>query len=254
MKPPPTCELCGRVFSSKQAKCNHKRRARCAASSSTADMLSGAVGSLFDECRDRPSDEAVARFVATLTSAIDRIVAVRLVSSPAVPPAPAEAAGVSVVSNGDNNRIVVNVNNFRIVCTDYVDHARMAELIKARDLNDSLQRVVELLHFNPSHPENMNAYISNALAEHGYSYRHGRWLRQPRNDIAKGVMLNAGSLMNEHNDDPYDRDFTKNQTRRFETFYSVFDTQAEPLRDTINTIVKHRGAVEGFHPELRAFS
>ena len=263
----PTCEQCGKVFSSKQAKCNHKRRARCTASS-TADMLSGAVGSLFQECRERPSDEAVSRFVATLTCAIDRIVAVRLVSVTAaqLQPVPgaapaeaeaeaeAEAVSVSVVNNGDNNRIVVNVNNFRIVCTDYIDHARMADLIKARDLKGSLQKVVELLHFNPSHPENMNAYISNALAEHGYSYRHGRWLRQPRNDIAKGVMLNAGSLMNEHNDDPYDRDFTKSQTRRFETFYSVFDTQAEPLNDTINTIVKHKGAVEGFHPELRTFS
>ena len=208
------------------------------------------MGSLFTEFQEKPSAEVVSRFVATLTTAIDSIVAMRLGAVDAPPP----AAVVSVVNNSDHNttNVTVNVNNFRIVCTDYVDHAVMAQLIKARDLNGSLQKVVEMLHFNTSHPENMNAYISNALAEHGYSYRGGQWIRQPRNDIAKGVMLNAGSLMNEHNDDPYARDFTKKQTDRFDAFYNVFDTQADPLSDTINTIVKHKGSVEGFHPTLRA--
>ena len=263
-KKPPTCNRCGKVFSSRQAKYNHKMVechaveavAEADGSSSSVslnvDSLSASLGKLLQKFSENPSDveAAVREYSSNLATTIDMMVRTR--TDAMVHDAPTDgthdAPHFTVV--GDHAR--VTVNNFRIVCTNHIDHGAMAELIKARDLRASLQKVVEMVHFDPGHPENMNAYISNTLSDHGYSYQQGLWQMRPRNDIAKGVMLNAGSLMNEHNDDPYARDFTRAQTQRFEKFYDVFDREKTPLIDTIDTIVKHKGSVERVHPELRA--
>ena len=246
-----TCERCGKTFASKQGKYSHRTSVKCQAvpvgagvveDASVAPVIKDAMRLLFDDIPQRPSDRAIERFSASMANLFLRRGEV--------------AVDVSVSGAGDGRGaagVVVNVtiNNYRCVSTDYVDHCEMVRLIKARNLRESLQRVVELLHFNPEHPENMNAYLSNALAEHGYTYAHGRWTMKPRDDLAKGVMLNAGSLMNEHNDDPYTRDFTHAETARFDRFYSVFDVEREPLRETIETIVNRKGHVETAHPELR---
>ena len=276
MSPPkvPECELCGKVFSCRQAKYLHKKTCGAAgnnnglvaavqrpdaAATTPASEDTGmvdAISSLFSSFREKPSADALSEFSMAIDTRIARAVE-RLAgtmdarNSVAVEVGNgASAAAVSVTQRNDHRRITIN--NFRIVCTDHVDHSAMVALIKANDLRASLQNVVEMLHFDPEHPENMNAYLSNALAEHGYSYHGGRWLQAPREDIAKGVMLNAGSLMNEHNDEPYSRDFTKKQTDRFDRFYDVFDVHKEPLADTIETMVKHKDAVESAHPELRS--
>ena len=252
VKQPPQCERCGKLFSCRQAKHSHKKGVNCDANaastgSSEVDSLSAALGKLLQKFSENPSDvaEAVREYSINLAATMGSMVAAK--KGAAIEPGDGDTH-VSVV--GDHNQ--VTVNNFRIVCTDHISHGDMAELIKARDLRASLQKVVEMVHFDPGHPENMNAYISNTLSEHGYSYQCGKWQRQPRNDIAKGVMLNAGSLMNEHNDDPYTRDFTRAQTQRFDKFYDMFDKVKQPLSDTIDTMVKHKGSVEQIHPELRA--
>ena len=249
------------MFASRQAKYNHKKVVECHAAeadvsssvSLNVDSLSASLGKLLQKFSENPSDvdAAVREYSSHLAMTIDLMVRTR--TDAVVHDAPADTAtheDTKFTVVGDHAR--VTVNNFRIVCTNHIDHGAMADLIKARDLRASLQKVVEMVHFDPGHPENMNAYISDTLSDHGYSYQQGLWQMRPRNDIAKGVMLNAGSLMNEHNDDPYARDFTRAQTQRFETFYDVFDREKTPLIDTIDTIVKHKGSVERVHPELRA--
>ena len=281
MSPPkvPECEVCGKLFSCRQAKYLHKKRSGACGSSnhgpdgsgigaaSTRRMVSpsddsddlgmvDAISSLFRGIREKPSADALSEFSTAIDTRIAR--AVERAMDRTQPAGTGvrnsvevgSGASVAAVMQRIDNRVITN--NFRIVCTDHVDHSAMVALIKANDLRESLQKVVEMLHFDPDHPENMNAYLSNTLAEHGYSYHGGRWLQQPREDIAKGVMLNAGSLMNEHNDEPYSRDFTRKQTDRFDKFYDVFDVHKEPLADTIETMVKHKGAVETAHPELRS--
>ena len=265
------CECCGKVFPSRQGKYKH-RSVHCdvisngVIVSSTTSMargggavvpfvstekISAAVHKLFDDMPQKPSDGAIEQFSSTMAEII-RGEAVEAVEAAEASAGDGGSAAANIVVNGDHGVNNVTINNYRIVSTGYVDHAEMVKLIKARNLRESLQHVVELLHFNPEHPENMNAYLSNALAEHGYSFVDGGWAQRPRDDLAKGVMLNAGSLMNEHNDEPFARDFTAGQTERFDKFYDMFDVDRQPLRETIDTMVKHRGSVETVHPELRS--
>lgn len=272
------CGSCGKVFPSRQAKFCHKS-VRCEVVSNGAlvsctgagagsgvvvpfvstKKITAAVHRLFDEMPQKPSDQAIEQFSSTMAEiirgeAVDAAEAAEAAEASSGGGVEGGGAGNVVVNTGDHSVNNITVNNYRIVSTDYVDHADMVKLIKARDLHESLQHVVELLHFNPDHPENMNAYLSNAMAEHGYSYGRGRWTKKPRNDLAKGVMLNAGSLMNEHNDDPYTGDYTVGQTTRFDKFYHRFDLCREPLMETIETMVKLKGTVENVHPELRSMS
>ena len=54
--------------------------------------------------------------------------------------------------------------------------------------------------------------------------------------------------MNEHNDQPYHREFTKKQTDMFDRFYEVIGYRRQNLEDTIATMVQNRAAVEHAHP------
>ena len=118
-------------------------------------------------------------------------------------------------------------------------------------LRAALQRMVELVHFDPRHPENMNAYLADAGDEHGLFYKAGRWQPKPREDLARLVMFNAAQVMNEHNDDPYQSEFTRQQTAVFDRFYRAIGYERQPLEDTIATMVKNRRVMEVAHPSLQ---
>jgi len=64
------------------------------------------------------------------------------------------------------------------------------------------------------------------------------------------VMFNAAQVMNEHNDEPYDKEFTKKQTAEFDRFYDVIGYDRRPLVETIDTMAKNRHVVESAHPVL----
>ena len=81
--------------------------------------------------------------------------------------------------------------------------------------------------------------------------RGGRWCHQPRDDLAKLVMFNAAQVMNEHNDEPYDREFTKKQTASFDRFYDIIGYDRQPLVETIDTMAKNRHLMETAHPVLK---
>jgi len=113
---------------------------------------------------------------------------------------------------------------------------------------------VQLVHFDPEHPENMNAYLADASHEQGLFFRGGRWQPKPRDELAKLVMFNAAQVMNEHNDEPYDKEYTKKQTSSFDRFYDIIGYDRRPLVETIDTMAKNRHVVENAHPTVSALT
>ncbi len=130
----------------------------------------------------------------------------------------------------------ITIMDFRGVDTSYIAHGIVAELIKRGDLRSSLQEMVEMIHFNPDHPENINAYLADARHEHGLFFRGGRWQTKSRDELAKLVMFNAAQVMNEHNDEPYDSEYSKKQTFEFDTFYRVIGYDRRMLATHANRI------------------
>ena len=165
---------------------------------------------------------------------------------------PAAAPPTTTTNVTNNNNITIN--NFRGVDVSYLAHDLVAQMVKRGDLRKSLQEMVELVHFNPEHPENMNAYLADASHEHGYCFRGGRWQPKARDELAKMVMFNAAQVMNEHNDVPHGKDFTKKQTDRFDRFYDIIGYDRHPLVETIDTMAKNRHVVENAHPAVSALT
>ncbi len=174
----------------------------------------------------------------------------QLVASPLVAAVPTVSS--SIVNNQNMMTNNITINNFRCVDVSYIAHDIVAGMIKRGDLHASLQEMVQLVHYNPDHPENMNAYLADASHEQGLFFRSGKWQPKPRDDLARLVMFNAAQVMNEHNDEPYDREFTRRQTDTFDRFYTVIGYDRRPLVETIDTMTKNKRAMEDMHPALTA--
>ena len=158
----------------------------------------------------------------------------------------------TITSNNNNNNIVIN--NFRGVDVSHLAHDLVAEMVKRGDLRAALQEMVQLVHFDPEHPENMNAYLADPNHAQGLCFRGGRWQPKARDELAKMVMFNAAQVMNEHNDVPHGKDFTKKQTDRFDRFYDIIGYDRHPLVETIDTMAKNRHVVENAHPAVSALT
>ena len=222
------CEFCGKTLSCRQSKYKHKKL-NCHASA--VDTANG--GGSFERLQSDMAE--MKRMLMQLASGLQPAGGADGVASvPGATPLP--SAGMTNNINIQN----IQINNFRAVSVDHIDHAMVASLIKAADLRDGLQEMVRIVHYDPAHPENINAYLADVSHENGLYFRGGRWCLKSRDDLAKLVMFNAAQVMNEHNDEPYHREFTKKQTERFDKFYDVIGYQRQPLQDTIATMAKNR--------------
>ena len=173
----------------------------------------------------------------------------------AAPPPPAPTLPLCSITNHNSTTTNhITVNSFRCVDVSYIAHDHVVGLIKRDDLHASLQEMVQMVHYNPEHPENMNAYLADASHEQGLFFRSGRWQPKSRDDLARLVMFNAAQVMNEHNDEPYDKEFTRRQTQTFDRFYTVIGYDRRPLVETIDTMARNKRAMEDMHPALTAIA
>jgi len=230
------CEFCGKTLSCRQSKYKHKKLNCRESAAATANGGNGG-GSL---ARLQSDMADMKRVLMQLASGLQP-------AGGADGAIAASTGGNPLASMGTTN-INIQINNFRAVSVDHIDHETIASLIKRGDLRDALQEMVRLVHYDPAHPENINAYLADVSHENGLYFRGGRWCLKPRDDLAKLVMFNAAQVMNEHNDEPYHREFTKKQTERFDKFYDVIGYQRQPLQDTIVTMANNRNVVETAHP------
>ena len=220
------CTFCNKTFKSRQAKYKHTKQ-NCIVARTKAFVdaeVSRKVVLIKKEMEDKYQHASVAVTINSTTS-----------------------TSTSTSTNNNNNIVI---NNFRGVDVSHLAHDLVAEMIKRGDLRTALQEMVQMVHFDPEHPENMNAYLGDPNHAHGLCFRGGRWQPKPRDELAKMVMFNAAQVMNEHNDAPHGNDFTKKQTDRFDRFYDIIGYDRHPLVETIDTMAKNRHVVENAHPTV----
>jgi sugar diacid utilization regulator len=136
----------------------------------------------------------------------------------------------------------------------YFTHEMVRDLIKQKDISASLQKVVQLIHFNPSHPENSNVYIASEDDRSGFlTDDAGQWKADHTNNIAYKVMKGAAVLMDEHADDCYEAEYTDDEMSRYVDyrFDKIDNDYTDPLDETIATIVRNKRVVEALHPRFR---
>jgi hypothetical protein len=127
MPAPATCELCSKEFKSRQAKYLHR-------------MYHCPVKKAREASETKMQINALQKELVTVKQQLnDAVTAIN-----------------GNTTNYTTNNIAVRINNFRAVDTSYIAHEVVAEMIKSGDLRAALQEMVEMLHYNPAHPENMN--------------------------------------------------------------------------------------------------
>ena len=212
------CPECCHVFATRQAKSVHIKK-HCRGPSAIKVAL-----------------DSMKRQVEAVTS---ELAAMRL-----------QRGGDLTVNNGNisiNNNTTVVINVFRQEDMSCIDHQMVRNLVKQRDLEASLQEMVRMIHFDPKVPQNQTVYLPDEKSDHGFSWgSDGTWQRQKTPDLAKLVMLGAVGAMTAHNDEPFEKEYTKAETRRFDEFCNDFDVSEpkRPLAETIITMANNKHVVE----------
>ena len=151
------------------------------------------------------------------------------------------------VINNVTTNTNITFNQFNKEDLSYIAHEMVRDLIKQTDLNASLQEMIRMIHFNENYPQNLNLYVENKMDSHGLCLI-SKWKECELTDLAKRVMKNAAEVLMEHVDDPFDKEYDDEETYRFDTFYQNYDTDPQPLIETIDTMAHHKKMVERVHP------
>lgn len=236
-----SCDVCNKIFTTRQAKCRHKKHTcRGAGTTSNGNNTQQQLKDLGQQVKDlsKRLETQHQLFSAQLLQLSQQI----QVQQP-----------TRQVTSSVTNVVIVNtitVNNFRCEDLSYLTHERVRDLVKCNDLNQSLQTLVQLIHFNPEQPRNLNVYLPAEDAQHGFFWKNG-WMKQNTADLARLVMLKVASIMCEHNDTPYTREYSQAVTKRFDRFYERFDVHCcckQQLLETITTMATHSYIVNELHP------
>lgn len=132
----------------------------------------------------------------------------------------------------------------------HISHDTFRDAVVAPDLRRSLQEVVKMVHLDPGRPYNVNVYVASHDALMGLCHAKGRWMPMKAEEVARLVLTNAASLMCEHNDDPYEDEYTREQTERFEEFFNRLERDDVALKDTLKTLTEGKDIVERIHGSI----
>ena len=144
----------------------------------------------------------------------------------------------------------LGTRNVRQEELSHLSHETFRDAVVASNLRQSLQEIVKKIHLDPDRPWNVNAYVASQDALMGMCYAKGRWMPMEAEEIARLVLTNAASLMCEHNDDPYDEEYDREQTEMFDKFFDRLERDDVALKDTLRTLAEGKEVVERIHGKM----
>ena len=105
-----------------------------------------------------------------------------------------------------NNHVTINQYNCEDI--DHIQHDTIRAFNKRHDLNASLRKLIEMIHFDRERPQNHNVYLQNVDAEHAFCMGGQNWEKKETRELAKEVIGNAAILMENHKEYLYDQEYT----------------------------------------------
>lgn len=224
----PTCEHCGRTFTTASAKSRHRRA--CDGVPDPMALLKAELARLTEE--NRMLKEANAHLSS---------------SSHALP-----CTINNTTTNNTNNttthnnnvNVTYNINLFRREDTSYITDELLKRFNTSDDLTSKLLELVVMTHFNRDHPENMNAFVPNG-AEDGKVFGKKGWQTMPLHDMAEMITYDMGQLMWGHVEDNEGL-YRKRQADRVEAMYDMLKlplTRAPIVEGTKATILENSHVV-----------
>lgn len=161
----------------------------------------------------------------------------------------------TTINNVTNNNTTININAFGKEDIGHLAHEDIKKFV-TRDLHAALQEMIKLIHYDPSHPENMNVYMSSNGGHITWKTNAGWQKTDDVRDAANMIMRHSASHLNEHIDEPYAREYSEMQHARFEKwFQNIFvdpATSRETIAMTMDTVKAKSPVVEAMHMENAA--
>jgi hypothetical protein len=190
-----TCDVCGRVCPSRQAKWSHKRFCKSNVNSTTISSTTGQhtiESSVISQMQLQI--DALQQQLASLASS-NKTTTINNITT------------TTTTSNSNNNTITTNntnhihINMFRHEDTSYITDDMLKSFNTSDDdLTKKLVELVVLTHFNKEHPENMNAYVPHGSADGKVLGKKG-WESIPLQTMAELIAYSAGHRMWSHVED-----------------------------------------------------
>ena len=97
--------------------------------------------------------------------------------------------------NNMNNTIVVN--NFGNENLDYLNNNLFQKVVKSKK---GIPKLIEIIHFNPEHPENHNVRITNKKLKYGEIKKDNKWILKNKKDILTDLIENGLISLEEYRD------------------------------------------------------
>ena len=94
-----------------------------------------------------------------------------------------------------NNTIVVN--NFGNENLDYLNTNLFQKVVKSKK---GIPKLIEIIHFNPEHPENHNVRITNKKLKYGEIKKDNKWILKNKKDILTDLIENGLISLEEYRD------------------------------------------------------
>lgn len=132
----------------------------------------------------------------------------------------------------NNNTINININGFNKEDLSYISKDFLTELCKLP--YSSIKNLLKHIHFNKSHPENMNVMITNRKEQYAQIFNGKQWVCELKKVVIDDMVDRSYNLIDEHYESG-GRDLLKiTQQSRFDNYQKKFETD----KVVINNIKK----------------
>jgi len=129
----------------------------------------------------------------------------------------------------NNNTINININGFNKEDLSYISKDFLTELCKLP--YSSIKNLLKHIHFNKSHPENMNVMITNRKEQYAQVFNGKQWVCELKKVVIDDMVDRSYHLIDEHYESG-GRDLLKfTQQSRFDNYQKKFEHDKEGVHN-----------------------
>lgn len=209
-----TCEFCGKIFASKQGKYKHKKKhCKSKMSFDYIDIIESVENqeTYTNNSKNNMNQTSETNMINELKEIIknkDKIIDKMMNQLEKM---------LEKIGNNNNNTIHINLNNYGKEDISYLSNCHFEKLLNSPFT--SIPKLINNIHFNNSHPENMNVRITNKKLPYAEVYKDDGWKIQDKKETIKELVNDKIDILDDKFDEIKD-DMYDNKKRNYKRFQS----------------------------------
>ena len=129
----------------------------------------------------------------------------------------------------NNNTINININGFNKEDLSYISKDFLTELCKLP--YSSIKNLLKHIHFNKSHPENMNVMITNRKEQYAQVFNGKQWVCELKKVVIDDMVDRSYHLIDEHYESGGRELLKSTQQSRFDNYQKKFENDKEVVNN-----------------------